>query len=464
MKTIQTTYRTFPWQKHPLLLLGLCLMVMCGCGNLYTGEETLFDPEKGEGPKQESVPVMVAFEDPYYNILSRGVGKIDPEDEYFGNKMNPMNADGKPKDPKEKPRFFVYAFKRSNPFGYDVTRADDKEICLVDGSCGSQAEYAKAYPEERLTGHGKWAYYNGNGSFVNWLFTDSDNLYYSEEDEMAPYDFFAYYHDGAASGDIERTDDRISFPIKIDGSQDLMCGVAELTEEQIANIDALEDEESKQKLKELKFYYSTYSGRHNIWPIFRMKHQLAYVKFNLIAGNAYEDAVLVNDIKLETHTEGTFVVASTDKKIGAFFNGNGIEQLPLRDTKTGKTILAESTDENEETWAKRNILLERNEDGSLPPATIAGELLIPAGNDVILHTWLSNKDTGWTIEHTPLSLKDKVITNMGDYTTNGFVAGLEYNLNITVYGPKQISIEVKASPWRDGGDIDLDLEDDILKK
>ena len=102
MKTIQTTYRTFLWQKHPLLLLGLCLWVMCGCGNLYTGEETVFDPEKGEEPKQESVPVMVAFDDPYYNILSRGVGKIDPEDEYFGGKMNPMNADGTPKDPKEK--------------------------------------------------------------------------------------------------------------------------------------------------------------------------------------------------------------------------------------------------------------------------------------------------------------------------------------------------------------------------
>lgn len=480
MKTIQITYRTFLWQKHPLLLLGLCLLVMCGCGNLYTGEETLFDPEKGEEPKQESVPVMVAFDDPYYNILSRGVGKIDPEDEYFGGKMNPMNDDGKPKDPKEKPRFFVYAFKRSNPFGYDVTRADDKEICLVDGSCGTQAEYAREYPEERLAGHGKWAYYNGNGSFVNWLFTDSDKLYYSDENQTAPYDFFAYYHDGAASGDIERTDDRISFPIKIDGSQDLMCGVAELTEEQIANIDALEDEESKQKLKE--FYYSTYSGRHNIWPIFRMKHQLAYIKVNLVAGNAYGDPVFVHDIRLETNTVGNFIVVSKDKKIGATFDGSGVEQLPLRDVVNGKAILPgedepETTPNNPEdnpdaegdeetpvdeepTWKKRNIQLQYNEDGTCPPPMVAGELLVPPGNNLVLHTWLSNLDTKGEVEHTVLSLTDKIKTAMDDYEVNGVVAGKTYNLNLTVYGPKEISIEVKATPWKNGGDINVDIEDD----
>lgn len=464
MKTIQTTYRIFPWQKHPLLLLGLCLMVMCGCGNLYTGEETLFDPEKGEGPKQESVPVMVAFEDPYYNILSRGIGKIDPEDESFGGKMNPMNADGTPKDPKEKPRFFVYAFKRSNPFGYDVTRADDKEICLVDGSCGTQAEYARNYPEEHLEGHGKWAYYNGNGSFVNWLFTDSDNLYYSDEDQTAPYDFFAYYHDGAASGDIERTDDHISFPIKIDGSQDLMCGVAELTEEQIANIDALEDEESKQKLKELKFYYSTYSGRHNIWPIFRMRHQLAYIKVNLVAGNAYGDPVFVHDIRLETNTVGNFVVVSKDKKVGATFDGSRVEQLPLRDVVNGKAILRgdELGVEEEPNWKKRNIQLQYNEDGTCPPPMVAGELLVPPGNNLVLHTWLSNLDTKGEVEHTVLSLADKIKTAMDDHEVNGVVAGKTYNLNLTVYGPKEIFIEVKATPWKNGGDINVDMEDDRL--
>ena len=459
MKRLKGTY-TLIKQKFFFCLL-LCLIVISSCGNLYTGEETVFDPDRDESIREESVPVMVAFDDPYYNILSRGVGKIDPEDEWFGGKMNPLNEDGTYKDARYKPRFFIYAFRQNNPYGYDITRKYDKNICLVDGSCGMQAEYAKNYPDEMLEGHGKWAYYNGNGSFASWYFID-DKLYYSDKEQMMPYDFFAYYHDGAASGPIKRMDDGISFPVKIDGSQDLMCGVAELTDEQLASIETMENEEEKQGIKE--FHYSTYSGRRNIWPIFQMRHQLAYVKINLVAGNAYGDPVLVHDIKLETHTEGDFIVVNRNKEIGAKFNGNaGFEQLSLRNIENGNKILKESENEEEDTWAKRSIYLEWNEDGTQPPALEAGELLIPPGSNVILHTWLSNQDTHWEEEHTSLPLGDKVETDMGDYMAKGFVAGKTYNLNITVYGPKQISIDVEATPWKDGGDVDIDIEENIEK-
>ena len=454
MKGLTGTYMQFYKQEQHFCLLLLCLLVMTSCGNLYTGDETIFDPDRDETIKEESVPVMVAFDDPYYNILSRGVGKIDPEDEWFSDKMNPLKEDETP-DIDNKPRFFVYAFRKNNPYGYDITREYDKEVCLVDGSCGMQKEYTKANPDEMLEGHGKWAYYNGNGSFATWRFAD-DKLFYSEKEQFMPYEFFAYYHDGAASGPVVRTRDEISFPVKIDGSQDLMCGIAKLTEEQLASIATMEDEEEKQQIEE--FHYSTYSGRRNIWPIFQMKHQLAYIRINFIAGNAYGDAVLVHDIKLETHTEGNFVVVNRDKDIGARFSGNaGIKQLSLRNIENGKAILKESENEEEDTWAKRAIYLEWNEDGTQPPAVTVGELLIPPGNNVVLHTWLSNGDTHWKEEHTSLPLNIK--TDMGNGTEqNGFVAGKTYNLNITVYGPKQISIDVEATPWKDGGDVDVDIE------
>ena len=458
--TTKATYRKTFKQKLPFCLLVLCLMVMTACGNLYTGDETIFDPDRDESIKEESVPVMVAFDDPYYNILSRGVGKIDPEDEWFNGKMNPVNEDGTP-NVEAKPRFFIYAFRKNNPYGYDITRELDPDICLVDGSCGMQKEYAKTYPEQMLEGHGKWAYYNGNGSFATWRFTD-DKLFYSDKEQFLPYEFFAYYHDGAASGPVVRTRDEISFPVKIDGSHDLMCGVAKLTEEQLAAIETMEDEEEKQQIQE--FHYSTYSGRRNIWPIFQMRHQLAYVRINLIAGNAFGDAVKVHDLKLETHTEGNFVVVNREKDVKAIFPGNaGIEQLSLRNIETGQPILKKSEIETDDTWEKRDIYLEWNEDGTQPPAITAGELLIPPGNNVILHTWLSNGDTHWEEEHTELPIGDKVETNMGDYMAKGFVAGKTYNLNITVYGPKQISIDVEATPWKDGGDVDVDMEDDIIK-
>lgn len=454
-------------QKLWLLQAWVCLLLTTGCGNLYTGEETLFDPEMGEdgNVRDERVPIMIAFDDPYYNILSRGVGKIDPEDEWFENKMNPLDPEtGKPLPPDQKPPFFIYAFKKVNNFGYRVTRKDDKEICLIDGSCGLQGDVAKEYPDKMLEGHGKWAYYNGNGSFIKWVYdndSDFEEMFYSTESPNAPYDFFAYHHGGAVSGPVERTADYIRFPVTIDGSQDLMCGMAELTDEQLTDIAEMENEEDKQRIKE--FHYSAFSGRLNIWPIFKLRHQLAYVKFNLIAGNAHGDPVRVHGVTLKTHTEGNFVVVARDGNIGATFNPNSEQvYLNIRHLKDGSELTPERWDEIsalsvEEGGYRLEYYSEEeqlaNGGKERPDPYPAGELLVPPGNNTVLRMRLSNNDTHGDIETTEISLKDE----FGKGT--GLMAGRIYNLNITVYGPKQISIEVEATPWKDGGDVDVDIEE-----
>ena len=473
--TTKATYRKTFKQKLPFCLLMLCLMVMTACGNLYTGEETLFNPGLDGSIQEESVPVMVAFDDPYYNILSRGVGKIDPEDEWFDDKLNPKDENGAPIK-EEKPAFYVYAFrKHMGPYGYNITRELDPDICLVDGSTGTQAEEAKNLQNSNLAIHGKWAYYNGNGSFANWFYED-EKLFYSNIEQSLSFDFFAYHIDDSEAGDIVRTDDYISFPVKIDGSQDLMWGKAELTKEQLATIAAIEDEEKKEQIE--RFYYSTYSGRYNIWPIFQMKHQMAYVSVRLIAGNAYGDPVKVHDVSLKTHTEGTFVVVSKDpnQTPGAHFDENS-ERVPLY-LKEFNEDSKKAIDITPEVWEERYLNNEyrleyyseeeklQNGGKERPDPYLAGELLIPPGNNVVLSMLLSNKDT----ENDPDPLEpityplDKVTTKMGDGSiVNGFIAGKTYHLNITVYGPKQISIDVEASPWKDGGDVDVDMEDDIIK-
>ena len=337
MKNKKHTYSLGKSTAQRWVLALVCLFFITACGNLYTGEEELFNPDADPDVLEESVPVMVAFSDPYYNILptGRGIGKIDPQDTCFIDKMNPVDKDGKPLPDDEHPHFFVYAFRKNYP--YYITRAEDPKVCLVDGSCGMQAAYAENNPQEYLKGHGKWANYRGNGSFVNWPF--DDKLYYpnGKDEQHISYDFFAYFFDDAACGEITRDDDQISFPVKVDGSQDLMCGMASLTPEQLETIDMMESEEDRHAIKQ--FHYSAFSGRRNVWPIFHMEHQLAYIKVNLIAGNAYGDSVLVHDIRLETHTEGNFVVASKSGRLGAFFDGSGVEVLPLRDVTNGKAIL-----------------------------------------------------------------------------------------------------------------------------
>ena len=164
------------------------------------------------------------------------------------------------------------------------------------------------------------------------------------------------------------------------------------------------------------------------------------------------------------------MVAAKDKSVGATFDGSGVERLALRDIISGQAILSGERDSLNHadtlnntgcpTWKERKIHLHYNEDGTKPPAKVAGELLVPAGNHLVLHTWLSNRDTQWKSEYTVFSLKDKIETEMDGYTVKGLVAGMTYNLNLTVYGPKQISIEVKATPWKEGGDIEVDTEQD----
>jgi len=449
-------------RKYGLLQALLCLLLTTGCGNLYTGEETLFDPELGETVRDEQVPIMVAFDDPYYNILSRGVGKIDPEDTYFHDKMSPKDPETGELLPVEKrPRFFIYAFKKVNNYGYRVTRKDDKGICLVDGSTGTQGEWARQNPEEMLEGHGKWAVYSGNGSFVDWRYTEND-LFYSQESPKEPYDFFAYHHGGAVSGPVTRDENRISFPVTIDGSQDLMCGIAALTEEQLNTIREMEDAEEREQIE--AFHYSTFTGQRNIWPVFRLRHQLAYVKFNLIAGNAYGDPVRVHEVSLRTHTQGNFVVvARNHDEIKATFDPNGEQKwLNIRHLKDGSELTPERWDEIsalsvEEGGYRLEYYSEEeqlaNDGKERPDPYPAGELLVPPGDDTVLRMTLSNNDTFGNPEVTEIPLKGQ----FGKGT--GLVAGKTYNLNITVYGPKQISIDVEASPWKDGGDVNIDIED-----
>ena len=69
--------------RHKLILPLWCiLLLVTGCGNLYTGDESLYDPNHQDNQgDQTQLPVMVAFSDPIYNVLTRGAGVLNPTDE-----------------------------------------------------------------------------------------------------------------------------------------------------------------------------------------------------------------------------------------------------------------------------------------------------------------------------------------------------------------------------------------------
>ena len=200
--------------RHKLILPLWCiLLLVTGCGNLYTGDESLYDPNHQDNQgDQTQLPVMVAFSDPIYNVLTRGAGVLDPTDE---TNFSKRIADG---------TFFVYAFRRDNPNGmtYAHRRAEDadRRYCLIDGSLDEiSAEECTALglTAEQCKLHGKRAAYAGNGSFINWK-SSGYIPYYNLQEEFDAFNFFAYYYDNAQVGEVKREADHICFDVTVDGS------------------------------------------------------------------------------------------------------------------------------------------------------------------------------------------------------------------------------------------------------
>ena len=382
------------YRHAPVLLLWCMLLLGAGCGNLYTGEEPLYDPNNpgGQGD-QTQLPVMVAFSDPIYNVLTRGSGVLDPEDEESFNKHI---YDG---------TFFVYAFRRDNPNGmtYAHRRAEDtdRRYCLIDGSLDGITDEecaALGITAEQSKEHGKRAAYAGNGSFVNWK-SSGYIPYYNLQEEFDAFNFFAYYYDNAKIGEVKREADRICFDVTVDGSQDLMCASAADLKTLIEDVEngrevAADYSEQAARLKQLpaderqlmrSCYYGTYTARRNIWPIIRMKHQLSYVKLKFYpASQNPKEVVYITGVWIECVNKGVFTVASSDPaKVGVYFPADGEPgKLPSRDTEGNEKPW---TDENGKSLYPIQVKEEDvDKDVSRRPATDGGVFLLPPGNNAKL--------------------------------------------------------------------------------
>ena len=181
------------------------LLCLCGCGNLYTGEEMPItgpdDPDTPQWPATEEVPIMIAFTDPSYSILTRGQGPFEADTEL--GKRNWTNA-----------RFHVYAFRSDNPEGmtFATTRQEDSEICLVDGSTQST-------PDPEHGREAKLTEYEG-GAFFTWT-DETEQLYYSSLAQINPFNFFAYHIDDAAVSNFTRGTDDIRFDLEIQDATEI---------------------------------------------------------------------------------------------------------------------------------------------------------------------------------------------------------------------------------------------------
>lgn len=264
------------------------------------------------------------------------------------------------------------------------------------------------------------------------------------------------------------SEDSLLIGFQIDGTQDIMAGKAVPTEEEMNKCGGEEN------------IYSAFAARRDVQPNIKFEHLLSRLNFQVLAGaESTTDAntgVKVTGITVKSKATGKLVIAY--KGAAAFENVS--DQLIV------------DKYENPETEAAlyKDLVVKQRTDGApltdnlvdLTPvtpkwnngmalATQVGEALlaIPADKyDITIN--LQQKvqvkgDKNSPVDPDDFQTKDYTYTAELKNTVNpdkGFEPGYSYNVTITVYGLSEIKITTTLIPWKDGGNIEMNPEDETF--
>lgn len=303
-------------------------------------------------------------------------------------------------------------------------------------------------------------------------------------DKNVASNFFAFHIDDAAYDftagaaltepaivkNTEETEMTVDF--KIDGSQDLMVGMADNGGDG----------------------YSCATSRAGVVPEIVMNHLLTRLTFMVKNGNtlvpANCDGVKVNAIRVKSKTDGKLLVAynpaegeenptefitwttstdNTNENYKEDAEGNGYIYAPLtlqrasKETETGYVATPSLTDGKSKLapFAADEPVYTMTTD--LKPVSVGDALLVNPG-DV---TYEMEVDLAYTVEYMNegtlvTGAEEKVTLGLDLNLQDGaaFAAGSSYNVVITVYGLEKIAANVTLSKWADGGNIGVGGDDD----
>ena len=274
---------------------------------------------------------------------------------------------------------------------------------------------------------------------------------------QSSFDFWGYRLDDAIKGKPAVSEDGTKQEVgfTLDGSQDIMVGKATPDEEDLAKC----ADETK--------IYSAYAARRGVQPDIVFKHLLSRLVFSVTGGNkdACNDTygVKVTGITVKSKYKGKLIVAYTpDAEVNN-------ELVPTEDVKDLELMQRNDDD----TQGNNNLIplvaqgpkWDDAEDKAIKTNIGEAILAVPA-DQYELTIELSQKVKTQEAyndgtEHEAV-YEDKTFsyTDVIKLTDDVFKAGYSYNVNITVYGLSEIKINTTLTPWIDGGNIDMNPEDD----
>lgn len=481
-------------QKFWLLTISATVSLMLSCTESYPGLD--FDQTEGrdsignQDSWAESTPIKVFVNEQDIFIIrsgtrssTRGVGPFDSTDPDNENRLDNATfyvlafRDGKYTQGSnaelQKPtdlRWWSYA--QDGPNGWnDNDKTHNHNHCLLDG-----LRYNYGLP----------MYLNAGGSGLLDLYPSKDKgsegsqsrteYYYSSDNQQVPYNFFAYYLDNMPV-EAHRTETSFYYDAEIDGTQDVMCGAAPDLLSQIRSgklgtkWDVLSADE-KRTLENIGGY-CTFAAHRGIHPEVRMKHLLTRFRFIVYPADNSADDITIKKISIESRHKrnaGKLVVAAryTDDIGFTFMDKSPTESTPLylREPYDSSRGYCPDLESKTVTWNPDKKKAEQKRD------TIGSSLMLAPDTGYILYlegTQMKEDKYGdpsskkaydfhsaYTLSIDDLDRSEKNRTPDGSYW---FAPGNIYNIQIAVYGLKEIEIKAYIDGWVDGGTIEKDEED-----
>lgn len=268
---------------------------------------------------------------------------------------------------------------------------------------------------------------------------------------QSSFDFWGYRLDDAIKGKPAVSEDSTKQEVgfELNGSQDIMVGKATPTEDDLT------------KCPDSAKIYSAYAARRDVQPDIVFKHLLSRLVFSVTGGNkdACNDTygVKVTGITVKSKYTGKLIVAYTpDAEVTN-------ELVPTEDVKDLELMQRDDADSQGNNklipLVAKGPKWDDAEDKAI--TTNIGEAILAVPADqyelTIKLKQLVKTQTDPEAEAEKTFSYNDVIKLADDKV---FEAGYSYNVNIKVYGLSEIKINTTLTPWVDGGNINMNPEDD----
>lgn len=264
-----------------------------------------------------------------------------------------------------------------------------------------------------------------------------DRSYYYSPSTSVVYDFYGYHDGGIADDSFVETmeNDVVSFEATITGQEDLMY----------AYTDKAADVVNATKKVETYQAYGAWAARRGVQPTLVFQHALTRLNFHVVKGisastDVYE-ALNVTDIKVvETPNTGTFVVVSPNSEEVGYtaVTGEGASVADFAHPYFAQDVEFAATPERQ---------------------PIEGSILVAPKQEKIKVKLGLSATFSQEQNQEPIT-EDYNFTLTPPEGATEFLAGYQYDVIVTVYGPEEVKVSVSLLPWGEGGDVNYDPDNE----